>query len=180
MGFGSDTYRVKAEESAKANAVPAYCRPVSSADWAARGWRGFQGIEHPEKSATRADTRDASILGMNYSLHLCNEKGAEKIMLRLDSWRYDQQGETTDLPILEMIFDERRFSSPATALESLKIMARPVRLADGVAARAVNTALFLIHQINAGQVADYERILELHRLHPGFIQAKDRRGRTKQ
>ncbi len=46
-------------------------------------------------------------------------------------------------------------------------MARPIRLTEKVASRAINAALFLINQINTEQVPDFERVLELHRIHPG-------------
>lgn len=87
-------------------------------------------------------------------------------MLRIDSWRHDLLGDTTDLPVMEIIFDATQFQTPARALESLKLMARPVKFTEKVASRTVSAALFLINQINAGQVPDFERVLELHRIHP--------------
>lgn len=155
--------------------------PASMQDWKARGWRVFDGLDHPEHSATRPDPKDSSIIGLSYSLHSCHEGRAEKIMLRLDSWCYDKQGETTDLPVMELVFDAQRFAVPPRALESLKVMARPINLSEKVASRAVNAALFLINQINADQVPDFERILELHRIHPdlnkgaGMVAGKNNR-----
>lgn len=142
----------------------------------------FDGLEHSERSATRANPKDSSIDGLSYSLHHCHENNQEKIFLRIDSWRYDKFGETTDLPVLETVFDAGLFSNPAKALESIKVMARPIRLTERVASRAINAALFLINQINAAQVPDFERVLELHRIHPdiargsGTLGEKNRTG----
>ena len=155
-----------------AQVMGSFCVPAVLRDWQKRGWDAFAGLEQSEQSATRGNPRDSSIQGLSYTIQNCHERCAnddsltEKIFVRIDSWTYDRGGDTTDLPVMEMIFDANRFSNPERALESLKIMARPLCLTERVAMRAVNTALFLINQIKAEQVPDFERVLELHRLHP--------------
>lgn len=176
MGYRNEIYRVNDAGVPSVKTPPeikagSFCVPASLQDWARRGWDIFKDISHAENSATRTNLKDASIIGLSYSLQLCHEAkeengGCEKIMLRIDSWTYDNWGESTDLPIMELIFDAVSFSSPAKSLESLKVMARPVQAAEKVASRAVTAALFFINQINAGQVPDFERVLELHRVHP--------------
>lgn len=146
--------------------VGSFCVPAILKDWPSRGWVAFSGVEHSERSATRANTKDSSIDGLSYSLHHCHEGEREKIFLRVDSWKYDKSGRGVDLPVLEIVFDALRFKNPAKALDSIKVMARPVNLTEKVATRVVNAALFLINQINAEQVPDFERVLELHRIHP--------------
>lgn len=166
MGYRNEIYRAEAE------AVPtgSVCVPASLREWQARGWSIFAGIDRAEKTATRPNPEDGSIDGLAYALHSCQEgRGTvfrEKILVRIDSWRFTHGGDTTDLPVMELIFDAARLTAPECALESLKIMARPLSLTEKVAMRAVNGALFIINQINAGQVPDFERVLELHRLHP--------------
>lgn len=175
MGYRNEIYRVNdaAAPSVKTPSdlpVGSFCVPASLQDWAKRGWDVFKDLTHAENSATRTNAKDSSILGLSYSLHHCHEgageKACEKIMLRIDSWTYDKLGETTDLPIMEIVFDAHLLSSPAKSIESLKIMARPAQAAEKIASRAVSAALFFINQINAGQVPDFERVLELHRIHP--------------
>jgi len=171
LGYRNEIYRVKtaaAHPPKTPSAIPvgSFCVPASLKDWQARGWVAFGELQHAEKSATRPNTKDSSIVGLSYSLHHCHEGEAEKIMLRIDSWCYDKYGETTDLPIMEILFDAKDFLVPSRAVESLKLMARPVRLNEKIASRTVSAALFLINQINADQVPDYERVLELHRIHP--------------
>ena len=171
MGYRNEIYRVKSAaapspQTPSASPLGSFCVPVSLRDWQSRGWVAFADLEHAEKSATRPDAKESSIVGLSYSLHHCHEGAAEKIMLRIDSWCYDKFGETTDLPIMEILFDAALFLVPSRAIESLKLMARPVRLNEKVASRTVSAALFLINQINADQVPDYERVLELHRIHP--------------
>jgi hypothetical protein len=165
LGYRNEIYRAEPVKPASI-AAGSFCVPAILKDWAARGWAVFDGIEHSEKSATQANAKDSSIDGLSYSLHHCHENDQEKIFLRIDSWRYDKFGETTDLPVLEIIFDASHFSSPARALESMKVMARPVPLSEKAGARVINAALFLIHQINNDQVPDFERVLALHRVHP--------------
>jgi len=166
LGYRNEIYRVEPVESPQEHPVGSFCVPAVLKDWLSRGWVMFEGIEHSEKSATQPNAKDSSIDGLSYRLHHCHENGREKIFLRIDSWCYDKFGETTDLPVLETVFDAAQFKTPAKALESIKVMARPIRLSERVASRAVNAALFLINQINAGQVPDFERVLELHRIHP--------------
>ena len=166
MGYRNEIYR------AEAVAVPAgsVCTPASLQEWHLRGWSIFSGLDRAEKTATRPNPKDGSIHGLAYALHSCQEgsgdSAREKVLVRIDSWRFTHGGDTTDLPVMEFIFDAAQLTTPARALESLKIMARPLPLTEKVASRAVNGALFLINQINAGQVPDFERVLELHRLHP--------------
>ncbi len=166
MGYRNEIYR------AEAAAIPAgsVCVPASLQEWQARGWNVFAGIDRAEKTATCPNPKDGSIDGLAYALHSCQEGDGpvarEKILVRIDSWRFTHGGDTTDLPVMEFVFDAAQMTTPAQALESLKIMARPFPLTEKVAMRAVNGALFLINQINAGQVPDFERVLELHRIHP--------------
>ena len=171
MGYRNEIYRVAAVETPPAKkslpeALGSFCVPAILKDWPSRGWLAFEGIEKSEQSATYANPRDSSIDGLSYSVHHCNENNQEKIFLRIDSWKYDKMGETTDLPVLETVFDAKFFNNPIKSLESIKVMARPVRLTERVASRAINAALFLINQIQTGQVPDFERVLELHRIHP--------------
>jgi hypothetical protein len=172
LGYRNEIYRVAAVETPPVKrslpeALGSFCVPAVLKDWPSRGWVTFEGIEKAEQSATRANAKDSSIDGLSYSVHHCHENDQEKIFLRLDSWCYDKYGETTDLPVMECIFDAKTFNNPVKALESLKVMARPIRLTEKVASRAINAALFLINQINTEQVPDFERVLELHRIHPG-------------
>jgi hypothetical protein len=171
MGYRNEIYRAKAAEMPSVKTPPetpvgSFCVPASPQDWQARGWAVLDGLNTAENAATRPNPADSSILGLSYSFQNCHESGFEKIMLRIDSWRHDKFGDTTDLPIMEIIFDATQFQTPARALESLKLMARPVKFTEKVASRTVSAALFLINQINAGQVPDFERVLELHRIHP--------------
>lgn len=171
MGYRNEIYRASCAAASSPNtpsAIPvgSYCIPAPLNEWQSRGWVAFGGLDHAEKSATRPNAKDSSIIGLSYSLQHCQEDNAEKILLRIDSWCYDKYGETTDLPIMEILFDAKDFLVPARAVESLKIMARPVRFNEKIASRTVNAALFLINQINADQVPDFERVLELHRIHP--------------
>ena len=172
MGYRNEIYRVAAVETPPVKrslpeALGSFCVPAVLKDWPSRGWVALEGVEKAEHSATRANAKDSSIDGLSYSVHHCHENEQEKIFLRLDSWCYDKNGETTDLPVMECIFDAKNFNNPTKALESLKVMARPVLLTEKVASRAINAALFLINQINTELVPDFERVLELHRIHPG-------------
>lgn len=67
---------------------------------------------------------------------------------------------------MEFVFDAAAFSVPVRAVESLKILARPIPVTERVAMRAVNAAWFFLNQISAAQVPDSDRVLELHRIHP--------------
>lgn len=170
MGYRNELYRAEAVLPATGMASGSVCVPASLQVWQQRGWSIFAGLEHAEKTATRPNPKDGSVDGLAYALHSCQEGGGaqccEKILVRIDSWRFTHGGDTTDLPVMEFIFDAAQLTTPERALESLKIMARPCPLTEKIAMRAVNGALFLINQINAGQVPDFERVLELHRLHP--------------
>lgn len=171
MGYRTEIYRAKAAALPSTPASPeqpvgSFCVPASISEWQSRGWVAFEDLTAAENAATRPNPVDSSIQGLSYCLQNCTEAGHEKIMLRIDSWRHDKFGDTTDLPIMEIVFDAATFTTPAKALESLKLMARPVKFTEKVASRTVSAALFLINQINAGQVPDFERVLELHRIHP--------------
>ena len=176
MGYRNEIYRVETVESPQEHPVGSFCVPAVLKDWPSRGWQVFEGLEHAEKSATQANAKDSSINGLSYSLHHCHEGPLEKIFLRVDSWTYDKYGETTDLPVMEIIFDATRFATPGKALESIKVMARSIPLSEKVASRAINAALFLINQINAEQVPDFERVLDLHRIHPDLARNAGAKG----
>lgn len=174
MGYRNEIYRAAAPvekttppvKRSLPEALGSFCVPAVLKDWPSRGWLAFEGVEKAEQSATRANSKDSSIDGLSYCFHHCHENDQEKIFLRLDSWCYDKYGEVTDLPVMECIFDANNFNNPEKSLESLKVMARPLCLTERVASRAINAALFLINQINTQQVPDFERVLELHRIHP--------------
>lgn len=177
MGYRNEIYRVTALvesvtpplKKSLPEALGSFCVPAILKDWPSRGWLALEGIEKSEQSATRPNPKDSSIDGLSYSVHHCNENDQEKIFLRIDSWKYDKMGEITDLPVLETVFDAKYFNNPIKSLESIKVMARPLRLTERVASRAINAALFLINQIKTGQVPDFERVLELHRIHPESV-----------
>jgi hypothetical protein len=185
LGYRNEIYRAALTAGCRGGGSPARSRdvPLGSccalaplAEWKARGWRAFDGLDAAEQSATRVDPKDSSIHGLSYCLQSCLEGEGEKILIRIDSWRYDSLGETTDLPIMELVFDAAGFSVPIRALDSLKIMARKIHLTERLASRAVNAAWFFINQINAKQVPDFERILTLHRIHPDINRIEDENG----
>ncbi len=183
MGYRTEIYRAQASDLLCAKPPPdspvgSFCVPATIENWTARGWDVFDGLKAAEKAATKTNPADSSIMGLSYSLQNCHEAGHEKIMLRIDSWRHDKFGDTTDLQVMEIIFNAAQLNVPAKALESLKLMARPVRFTEKVASRTVSAALFLINQIHAGQVPDFERVLELHRIHPDFNKDPHKDSRT--
>ena len=157
------------------------CIPAARLNWPVAGWTLFEFLQKPESAATRRDSAESTILGLGYSIHNCHAvhgngapcDGADTVLLRIDSWHYDLMGQVTDLPVMEIVFDARRFSVPARSVVSLKIMARPIKITEKISSRAVNAALFFLHQIQADQVPDFERILELHRLHPDLRRTSD-------
>lgn len=164
MGYRNEIYR--AAPTGDGESSGSFCTPAPLQSWRDRGWRSLDGLPAATFSATRADPIHSSLFGLSYALHSCTECGAEKILLRIDSWRTDRYGETTDVPVMEFVFDAAAFSVPVRAVESLKILARPVPVTERVAMRAVNAAWFFLNQISAGQVPDCDRVLELHRIHP--------------
>lgn len=150
------------------------CRPGSSkttailshATLSEQGWRLFDGFDALEGSATHSNPRNAMISGLSYNLSTIDP---HTLMLRLDAWRFNKRGETTALTVMELQFNAAGYAAPVNALTGLKIMARPSAINAQIAKQAIAAALFLMGQIRLGHVPDYERVLELHRLHPGLM-----------
>lgn len=117
--------------------------------------------------STTRDSATSSIRGLNYSIEaIKNRQNYYEVVIT--GWRYSIHHETHEFPILSF-----QCENPATFKKSkrflfgnIKVKSRSLISTVPSSQRALMAALFLIKQIEKGQVPDANRILRLYKIHP--------------
>jgi len=141
--------------------------------WPPNGWEVFHAIKKSCGQAVFKDPVGACVAGLTYTIEptrIYDDEGNLVLSYAIDvqGWNYSILNESQEFPILSFHIIERekdiRLKKPY--ISRLKILSRPLELTENKAHRVLLTALFLIKQIDAKNVPDYERILKLYRIHP--------------
>ncbi len=146
--------------------------------WPPRGWKQFGFIKKLSAQAIFKDPVLAVITGMNYKIETVptyNNENSKRYVYRLSikGWDYSIQNESREYNILSFDFQERvnKLNSKKYYISNIKIKSRPIRLTQHNAQRVCVAAIFLIKKIEAGQVADFKKILRLYKLYPSQTNA---------
>lgn len=141
--------------------------------WPPCGWDDFASIQNLTAQAVMKDSASSTITSMYYKIDpipICNKDNSSGYIyhLSIDGWKYSVSDKSREYNVLSFNFSERsnKFLSKDYSISDIKINSRPFLLNKRSAQRAYTAALFMIKQIESGQVPDYKRILRLHKIHP--------------
>jgi len=143
--------------------------------WPPVGWKQFHGINKATDQAISKDIQAGKVIGMSYAIdshplyELENQQKPYYVHhIHIDGWEYQIQTDSVEQQILSFILMDRHdLKTPKeTYISKIKSMGGLVACNERSARRAITAAIFLIKQINAGQVPNAERVLKIYKLHP--------------
>ena len=141
--------------------------------WPPKGWKQFKDIDRSHGQAISKDPASAIVTGMSYiveplPVYQKNDLRSFVYAIHIEGWDYNIYNESCEYPILSFICKERPEDSASKHyyISDIKSRARSVRITQRSAHRSFMAALFMMKQINSGQVPDAERILRLYKIHP--------------
>ena len=141
--------------------------------WPPQGWEQLGHIQKSNGQAIVKDAASAMVTGLSYNIEPLPvyQKNNERIFvyaMQIDGWEYNIHNESREYPILSFMLQERlnRSAPKNLYISDIKTNSRPVYVTERSAHRVMIATLFIIKQINSGQVPDVERILRLYKIHP--------------
>jgi len=154
----------------------------SSLLWPPKGWPQFDQIEKSFGQAVAKSISSARIYGLSYKIETVPLVRQETRLLchhiAIDGWEYSILNESTEYPVLSFTVTDRfDMAQPQECfLSDIRSYSSAIPHTRRSASRVVSAALFLIHQIENGQVPDVNRVLRVYKLHPSqaFLYKKDR------
>jgi len=150
--------------------------------WPPAGWSQFASIQSSAGQSVVKDIGTGRIFGLQYSIDSVplfkNETKLFRHDVRIDGWEYSILNESAEYSVLSFsLLDRFDLSLPRECfVTDIRTYAAGIAHTRRSAARAVSAALFLIRQINRGQVPDLDRVLRIYKLHPtqAFLYQGDR------
>lgn len=146
---------------------------ILGTSWPPRGWEELCHVKNLQAQALVKDPVRASIIGIHYKIdpipvYLKNNKRSYVYHLNISGWNYSIQNESHEYQILSFYFQEcfNASLSKDNFISDIKTKSRPLFLNERSATRSLMAAIFMIKQIESGQVPDYNRILRLYKIHP--------------
>lgn len=146
----------------------------SSITWPPHGWKQFEAVEKCRAQAVTKDIQTARIFGLSYIIE-CEpvyrlESHFYQHKISIEGWEYSIQNESSEYPVLSFELSDRYdLKKPKEFyIDNIKALAKPVCKEARSARRCVMASLFLIKQIQAGQVPDIDKVLSMYRLHPNM------------
>lgn len=150
--------------------------------WPPAGWSQFAAVKSSSGQSVAKDIAKARIYGLQYRIESMplfkNETKFFRHDIIIDGWEYSILNESIEYPVLSFsLLDRFDLSLPrecfVTDIRSYDAYVPHTRRS---ANRAVSAALFLIKQIENGQVPDVNRVLRIYKLHPNqaFLYRNDR------
>lgn len=144
--------------------------------WPPRGWGLFNSINKSCGQSVFKDPMSATVAGLTYTIEPNSIYTADGTLIvaysiSIDGWNYSILNESQEFPVLSFQLIEKDAGAKAWLpyISRLKILSRAVHLSESKAERVILTSLFLMKQIDAQNVPDYERILRFYRIHPDTI-----------
>ncbi len=150
--------------------------------WPPAGWSQFASVQSSSGQSVAKDISTARIFGLQYRIESMplfkNDTKLFRHDIRIDGWEYSILNESTEYPVLSFsLLDKFDMSLPRECfITDIQTYATAIPHTRRSASRAVSAALFLIKQINRGQVPDVGRVLRIYKLHPtqAFLYRGDR------
>lgn len=148
--------------------------------WPPRGWKQLGNISKPLGQSLVKDIKSARIFGLSY--HITSESIFDRHVrlnryhVSIDGWEYSILNESTEYPVLSFTLADRTdlLKPREQFISDIRVGARTVPGGMASARRAVTAAIFLIRQIELGQVPDAQRVLRMYHLIPGMAQKSTR------
>lgn len=145
--------------------------------WPPQGWDQLEHIKNSNGQSLSKDPASAMVTGLSYNIEpipvyqknrAANADPTFVYAVQIDGWEYNIHNESREYPVLSFMLQARTDPScpKESYLSNIKTQARPLHLTSRSARRAMIAALFIMKQINSGQVPDAERILRLYKIHP--------------
>ncbi len=121
--------------------------------------------------AVETDPISSSIRGLSYSIVASSNplhKGEKTFTLQIKGWRYGVDHASTDFAVLSFDFclPFKARKNSASFMSNIKVNARGLKVTERSAHRSFMAALFIIKQIEKGQVPETSRVLRLYKIHP--------------
>ncbi|HPD83607.1 MAG: hypothetical protein R3D88_04055 [Alphaproteobacteria bacterium] len=141
--------------------------------WPPKGWKEFFEIEASHGQSILKDPVSACVTGLSYHIdpiptyHKNNDRKFVYAVC-IEGWDYNIYNESREYPVLSFVLHERpeENTSKYLYMSDIRTQGRSVKITERSAYRAFMAALFLMKQINSGQVSEAERILRLYKIHP--------------
>jgi hypothetical protein len=142
--------------------------------WPPSGWRAFDAIDNSHAQTVIKDPASSLIMGFSYDVKPVQiyRTGTGKPFFAYEvsiiGWEYNILNESREYSILSFVMKDRLdHQTPSNFLISdIKVRARPLKLTQRSAHRALAAAIFMMKQIKAGNALDVGRILRLYKIHP--------------
>lgn len=140
--------------------------------WPPVGWPQFSSVTQSSGRAIAKDISKARIFGLQYSIESVPLFKMDTKLFRhdisIDGWQYTILNESIEYPVLTFsIYD--RFDLQLTKesfVADIRSYSTIIPHTRRSVNRAVSAAIFMIRQINLGNVPDVNRVLRTYKLHP--------------
>lgn len=150
--------------------------------WPPKGWGQFARVQASSGQSLAKDIGRARIFGLQYTIEsIPLFKDNEKFFrhdIRIIGWEYSILNESTEYPVLSCsVMDKFDESLPQECfITDIRSYDTSVPHTRRSANKAVSAALFLIRQIEGGNVPDVNRVLRTYKIHPNqtFLYRNDR------
>jgi len=147
--------------------------------WPPRGWNAFHAVKKSCGQSVFKDPIKATVAGLTYCIEPNAIYASDGTLLMaytisIDGWNYSILNKSQEFPVLSFQITEKETSGKFNLpyISRVKILSRSIHLNENKAQRVILTSLFLMKQIDANNVPDYERILRLYRIHPDITSRK--------
>ena len=149
--------------------------------WPPVGWPQFSQVTSSSGRAVAKDIPKAKIFGLNYSIDSVPLFKMDTKLMRhdvaIDGWEYSILNESIEYPVLSFSLYDRFDLQLAKEcfVTDIRSYATPIPHTKRSVSRAISAAIFIIRQIENGNVPDINRVLRTYRLHPNqaFMYRKD-------
>lgn len=149
--------------------------------WPPIGWSQFSQVSASSGRAVAKDILKAKIYGLNFNIDSVPLFKMDTKLMRhdvsIDGWDYSILNESAEYPVLTFsIYDRFDLQLPKECfVTDIRSYDTPIPHTQRSVNRAVSAAIFLIRQIENGNVPDVNRVLRTYRLHPNqaFLYRKD-------
>ncbi len=138
--------------------------------WPPRGWKQLGEISRSHGQSMIKDIQTARIHGVSYTIKsdliYQAQQSVRHYTLTIDAWEYSILNESKEYSVLSFDVSDRvdLLKPREQSISDIRIFARPLREGRQNIRRALTAAVFLIRQIDLGQVPDVDRVLSLYHL----------------
>ncbi len=143
--------------------------------WPPAGWNQFRSIQYSSGQALAKDIGKARIFGLQFRIDSVplfkNETKLFRHDIVIDGWEYSILNESIEYPVLSFsIMDKFDMALPRECfIADIRSYDTHVPHTRRSANRAVSAALFIMKQIENGNVPDINRVLRIYKLHPNQV-----------